>query len=108
MDKLILELIEIKYKKSICAINQKYEEAANLRHIEKSLEVKIYNIIKGNEIDHEIDYTTKAPWIFTKLYIETIRNYILENYGYDYPNIWSDIELGKGILRDLRLKIIGI
>ena len=99
MDNLILELIEVKYEKSQCARNQEYEKAAHLRDTEKTLEKKIYHIISGNEIDKH--YTTKV-------YMETIDNYIIENYGFDYPNIWINLDDAKAFIRELKLKIMGI
>ena len=99
MDNLILELIEVKYEKSQCARNQEYEKAAHLRDTEKNLEKKIYHIISGNEIDKH--YTLKV-------YMETIDNYIIENYGFDYPNIWINLDDAKAFIRELKLKIMGI
>lgn len=99
MDKLILELIEVKYEKSVCAKNQEYENAARLRDTEKYLEKKIYHIIVGNEIDKHY---------MPKIYQETIDNYIVENYGINYPNIWINTDDAKSIIRELKLKIIGI
>ena len=99
MDNLILELIEVKYEKSQCARNQEYEKAAHLRDTEKNLEKKIYHIISGNEIDKH--YTTKV-------YQETIDNYVIEKYGFDYPNIWINLDEAKAFIRELKLKIVGI
>ena len=99
MDNLILELIEVKYEKSQCARNQEYEKAAHLRDTEKILEKKIYHIISCNEIDKH--YTTKV-------YQETIDNYVIEKYGFDYPNIWINLDEAKAFIRELKLKIVGI
>jgi hypothetical protein len=99
MDKLILELIEVKYEKSICAKNQEYEKAAHLRDTEKSLEKKIYHIIAGNEIDKHY---------MSRIYQETIDNYITENYGVNYPSVWINTDDAKSIIRELKLKIMGI
>jgi hypothetical protein len=99
MDNLILELIEVKYEKSQCARNQEYEKAAHLRDTEKILEKKIYHIISGNEIDKH--YTTKV-------YQETIDNYVIENYGVNYPSVWINTDDAKSIIRELKLKIMGI
>ena len=99
MDKLILELIEVKYEKSQCARNQEYEKAAHLRDTEKSLEKKIYHIIAGNEIDKHY---------MPRIYQETIDNYITENYGVNYPNTWINTDDAKSIIRELKLKIMGI
>ena len=99
MDNLILELIEVKYEKSQCARNQEYEKAAHLRDTEKTLEKKIYHIISGNEID---------KYYTTKVYQETIDNYVIEKYGFDYPNIWINLDEAKAFIRELKLKIVGI
>lgn len=99
MDNLILELIEVKIKKSVCARNQNYENAASLRDIEKVLEKRIYHIITSSEVDNNY---------LSVVYKETIGNYILENYGYDYPNFWQNLDTGKALIRELKLKIVGI
>ena len=99
MDKLILELIEVKYGKSICAKNQEYEKAAKYRDIEKSLEKKIYHIITDSEVDKHY---------MTRLYQETIDVYTIENYGVNYPNTWINPDDAKLIIRELKLKIMGI
>lgn len=99
MDKLILKLIEVKYEKSQCARNQEYEKAAHLRDTEKTLEKEIY---------HRITETEKDKHYTTKVYMETIDNYIIENYGFDYPNIWINLDDAKAFIRELKLKIMGI
>jgi hypothetical protein len=99
MDKLILELIEVKYEKSICAKNQEYEKAAHLRDTEKKLEKKIYHIITKSETDKHY---------MPRTYNETIDNYIIETYGVNYPNIWINLDDTKAFIRELKLKIMGI
>jgi hypothetical protein len=99
MDKLILELIEVKYEKSQCARNQEYEKAAHLRDTEKTLEKKIYHLITKTETDNIY---------ITRVYMETIDNYIIENYGINYPNIWINLDEAKAFIRELKLKIMGI
>jgi len=99
MDNLILELIEVKYEKSQCARNQEYEKAAHLRDTEKTLEKKIYHLITKTETDNIY---------ITRVYMETIDNYIIENYGINYPNIWINLDEAKAFIRDLKLKIMGI
>lgn len=99
MDKLILKLIEVKYEKSICARNQEYEKAAHLRDTEKTLEKKIYHLITKTETDNIY---------ITRVYMETIDNYVIEKYGFDYPNIWINLDEAKAFIRDLKLKIMGI
>ncbi|MEN6293176.1 MAG: hypothetical protein ABFD07_14340, partial [Methanobacterium sp.] len=79
----------------------KYENAAKFRDIEKTLEKKLYHIITGtNEDKHHT----------SKIYIETIREYLLKEYNYDYPSYWTTVEFetGKAFLRDLKLKKLGI
>jgi hypothetical protein len=99
MDKLILKLIEVKYEKSICARNQEYEKAAHLRDTEKTLEKKIYHLITKTETDNIY---------ITRVYMETIDNYVIEKYGFDYPNIWINLDDAKAFIRELKLKIMGI
>lgn len=99
MDNLILKLIEVKYEKSSCARNQEYEKAAHLRDTEKTLEKRIYHIITKSETDKH--YTTKT-------YQEVINDYVIEKYGFDYPNIWINLDEAKAFIRELKLKIIGI
>jgi hypothetical protein len=99
MDNLILELIEVKYEKSQCARNQEYEKAAHLRDTEKTLEKKIYHLITKTETDNIY---------ITRVYMETIDNYVIEKYGFDYPNIWINLDEAKAFIRDLKLKIMGI
>jgi hypothetical protein len=99
MNNLILELIEVKYEKSQCARNQEYEKAAHLRDTEKTLEKRIYHIITKSKTDKH--YTTKT-------YQEIINNYVIEKYGFDYPNIWINLDEAKAFIRDLKLKILGI
>jgi ATP-dependent Clp protease ATP-binding subunit ClpC len=99
MDNLILKLIEVKYEKSSSARNQNYEQAARLRDTEKVLEKELYHIITETEKDK--NYTTK-------IYQETIDNYVFEKYGFDYPNIWINLDEAKAFIRDLKLKIMGI
>jgi hypothetical protein len=99
MDKLILELIEVKYEKSQCARNQEYEKAAHLRDTEKTLEKKIYHLITKTETDNI--YITIGC-------METIDNYVIEKYGFDYPNIWINLDDAKAFIRELKLKIMGI
>ena len=101
MDNLILELIEVKYKKSMCARNQKYEEAAHLVDTEKTLEKKIYHIISGNEIDKEYK-------VYHYNVAETIDNYFMEKYGFNYPNIWLNLDDANAFIREVKLKILGI
>jgi hypothetical protein len=99
MDNLILELIEVKYEKSQCARNQEYEKAAHLRDTEKTLEKKIYHLITKTETDNIY---------ITRVYMETIDNYVIEKYGFDYPNIWINLDDAKAFIRELKLKIMGI
>ena len=99
MDNLILELIELKYQKSLCARKQEYEKAAQIRDKEKILEKKIYHIITETKTDNI--YTTRV-------YQETIDNYVIEKYGFDYPNIWINLDKAKAFIRELKLKIMGI
>ncbi len=99
MDNLILELIEVKYQKSICARDQKYGNAAYLRDTEKNLEKKIYHRITKTETDNIY---------ITRVYIETINNYTIENYGINYPNIWINLDEAKTFIRELKLKIMGL
>jgi len=99
MDHLILELIQVKYEKSQCARSQEYEKAAHLRDTEKNLEKKIYHRITKTETDNIY---------ITRVYIETIDNYIIEKYGFDYPNIWINLDDAKTFIRELKLKILGI
>lgn len=96
MDSIILELIEVKVKKSLFAINQQYENAAKCRDIEIVLENKIYNMINT-------DLTNTINNVSIK---ETIGNYIKQKYGYDYPNYWQDLESGIMLIRDLKLRIL--
>ena len=99
MDNLILELIQVKYEKSQCARNQEYEKAAHLRDTEKTLEKKIYHLITKTETDNIY---------ITRVYMETIDNYVIEKYGFDYPNIWINLDDAKAFIRELKLKIMGI
>lgn len=98
---IIIKLINAKYEKSLCAINQKYENAAKFRDTEKNLEKKLYHII--TETDEDKHHTSR-------IYIETIRRYLLKEYNYDYPSYWTliEFETGKAFLRDLKLKKLGI
>lgn len=99
MDNLILELLELKYEKSLCARNQQYEKAAHMRDNEKILEKKLYHIISKTQTDEHYK---------NKTYQEIINNYVNQKYGFDYPNIWVNLADSKAFIRDLKLKIIGI
>lgn len=96
IDKLILELIETKFQKSLFLREQKYEAAARLKDTEKQLEDKICKQISDD----------KNPSIRDRQ--EIIDNYFREKYDFDYPNYLPNPEDAKALIRELKFKIMGI
>jgi len=92
LELLILEVFDITLKKLTHIKLQQYEKAANLRDLERDLEVSIYEKLTGGS-----KYSSSS-------YVSVMNEYCMKEYGFGYKEPESLIQLK----RHIKLKNLGI
>lgn len=90
LNKMLIQLYEIKKQKNDVVRNQQYEKAAKLRDIERNLEREAYCLL-FNSTDDSYDW---------KKYEEGIVKYFKDNYDIDYHSINSLAQINRIIKLD--------
>jgi len=93
---LLLDLLDVKEKKSVAIRSQKYEKGATLRDQERILEKMVYEKLKGLD----------KNWDEYKSHYETISEFIFNRWGLEYQSATKSCI--KTITREIKLMELGI
>ena len=90
LNKILIQIYEIKKQKNDVVRNQQYEKAAKLRDIERNLEREAYCLL-FNSTDDSYDW---------KKYEEGITKYLKDNYDIEYNSVNSFTQINRIIKLD--------